>query len=607
MSKSARQLLFGADEAVVQTLVLRAGRLTASLRGTKLGPIEFDGHELWHGIDFLHRDPDWGTPPASVDHMEHSQTAEGFSVLIQGHVSVGAGLNFAICIEASERNLRYEVTAAVREDMATNRTGLVLMHPLAACGRRLEVEHTDGRISTSTFPAMIAPWPPFTLVRAIRHEYTDGGWATCRFAGDDFELEDQRNNADASFKTYCRSNLMPRPYTLRAGALPQQSVELLIEASPHRTVHRGRAPVRVQVGAPAGPLPAVGPMICASDLQASPLVCSALRDLAPALLNLVLDRPDEQIDTQGLRSLLAAVGGCGLRLAIGGMTPAAADAQLGHIARALQSSAIKPVAVAVFPSTPPVLQAARFYFPDSAVGGGTPDFFTQINRIEDLGAADFLCFSTASVVHGADDEEIMLGLQSLPAMVETLRFNRGQVQVHVGPSSIGARRSPLGAQPASDGTRRLALARRDPRTSALYGAAWALGYVAQFARAGVQAITLFDLQGDAALIRGEITTPAFEVLRRLGRAAQLRDVAVSAPAAVAALALDRAGSCELLLANLGGEPVDLVLEGIAAARAQIMDAASLEAQSRAGGLPAWRSVPVRDAFLCLPPYAVAYV
>jgi hypothetical protein len=607
VSESARRFLFGTEEAAADKIMLGAGRLVAPLRGTRLGPIAFDGHELWHGVDFLYRDPDWGTPTHIVDRIEHRQTVDGFRVRIEGHVSVEVALAFVICIEVSELHLRYEATAVASTDLVTNRTGLVLLHPLAACGRRLEVGHTDGRISTSTFPTLVAPWPPFTLVRAIRHEYANGAWATCRFEGGDFEVEDQRNNADASFKTYFRSNQMPRPYTLRAGAPLRQLVELHVDSSPSRPVHRSSAPVTLRVGASAGPLPAVGTMISATDAQTAPSVRSALKHLAPAMLHLVLDDPDAGIDVDGLRQLLDGAGGCGLHLSIGSVTPAAADAQLGRIARALLGGAIVPVAVAAFPSTPPVLQAARLAFPGSAVGGGTPHFFTQLNRIEDLGTPDFLCFSTASVVHGADDEDVMQGLQSLSAMVRTLRASHGQLPVHVGPSSIGARRSPLGTQPASDGTRRLALARRDPRTAALYGAAWALGYVAQFAQAGVQAITLFDLQGAAALVRGETTTPSYEILRRVGRAARRSEVSVSAPEAVAALALDGSHGSELLIANLGGDPVDLVLDGMATRQAWVMDADSLQAQSPTRGSSAWRSVSLRSALLRLQPYAIASV
>ena len=63
----AGQLLFGTDEPVAPALLLHAGRLSARLRGTRLGPVCYDGHEVWHGVDFLFRDADWGTPAPVVD------------------------------------------------------------------------------------------------------------------------------------------------------------------------------------------------------------------------------------------------------------------------------------------------------------------------------------------------------------------------------------------------------------------------------------------------------------------------------------------------------------------------------------------------------------
>ena len=606
MSATVQRLLLGTDEPVAPALALQAGRLQAYLRGTRLGPITFDGREVWHGVDFLFRDADWGTPGCVVERLEQDESADRWR--LRGHIDCGARLDFEISIEAGERVLRYEVRATASADLATNRTGLVLMHPLAACACAIQVEHTDGRSSASTFPVLVAPWPPFMLVRAVRHEYADGAWAACRFEGDDFELEDQRNNADASFKTYSRSNLMPRPYVLRAGAVLQQAVELRIEAPPARPTPAARGTVRVRVGDIAGALPAVGTAITAADVHAPQAVRAALHELAPAMLHLGLELPDEGLDATGLARLLEAAGGCGLRLDIAGITAADADAQLGRIAVALRDAGAVPGAVAVFPSTPPLLEAVRRVFPRSAVGGGTPHFFTQLNRIEDLGRTDFLCFTTASVVHGADDEEIMAGLQSLPAMIQTLRLRHGLLPVRVGPSSIGARRSPLGAQPASDGTRRLALARRDPRTRGLYGAAWTLGYVARFAHAGVEAITLHALQGDAALVGPDGTTPAFEVLRRLGTPARWRSVVVSAPHALAALALDRAGGSETLLGNLLGEPIEVALEGTPwPTQVRVMDASSLRRRASDPLAPPWRTVIPVQGMLRLEPYAIVSV
>ena len=45
----------------------------------------------------------------------------------------------------------------------------------------------------------------------------------------------------------------------------------------------------------------------------------------------------------------------------------------------------------------------------------------QLSRLDALGDVDFASFTTSALVHGADDDEVMLGLASLPAMVDTWR------------------------------------------------------------------------------------------------------------------------------------------------------------------------------------------
>ena len=156
--------------------------------------------------------------------------------------SVNPRIDLRITIEGAATGLlRYEGTATACGDIDTNRTGLCLMYPLSVIGRRVEVLHSDGRLSHSTFPRQIAPWPPFTSVRAIRHEVADGAWASAQLEGDVFELEDQRNNADASFKVYSRSNFMPRPYRLRAGQSVHHAVELQLTSTPALVVPRPAA------------------------------------------------------------------------------------------------------------------------------------------------------------------------------------------------------------------------------------------------------------------------------------------------------------------------------------------------------------------------------
>src|SRR5689334_11860604 len=124
------RVLYGTDEAVPEALALRAGRLTTRLRGTRLGPIEVDGTEVWHGVDFLYRDADWGTPRPTVDRVEHSASAQGFCVVLRGNI--GGTIEFTTSIRCDADHLHYDVTATATADVRTNRTGLVVMHPLCA-------------------------------------------------------------------------------------------------------------------------------------------------------------------------------------------------------------------------------------------------------------------------------------------------------------------------------------------------------------------------------------------------------------------------------------------------------------------------------------------
>ena len=601
------RLLFGTEEAAPAPLALQAGPLSLEWQGGRLLDLRAGDAEVWHAVTWPCRDPDWLTPEPVLTAVRHRQNRDGFRLVLRGHYPVEPGIALRLAMVGTrDGEVRVALRAVPAGDVLVNRLGLCLLHPITAAGARVEVEHDDGRLSRSTLPRLIPSWPPFTLVRAIRHEYAEDRWARCEFAGDVFEVEDQRNNADASFKTYSRSDMMPRPYRLRAGEPVRQSLRLSLDPVPTRRISTPRRPepLTVRPGGECGAMPRVGVAVVPADTAADEDTLAALRALRPGLLHLPLDRGGGPVDWGDIAALLAAAG-AGLRLDVG------EDADLCALGMGLHGAGITPESVAVFPGGQAAVDAARAAFPDARIGAGTPHFFVQLNRAERLGAADFLSFTTSSVVHGADDASVMLGLQSLPSMVETLRARHPGRAVRVGPSGIGARASPLGAQPATDGTRRVALARHDPRSRGLYGAAWALAHVARLGEAGAEAVTVMDLTGPSGLLSREggrlVRRPAFFPLSRLGPTARRHGAAVSDPARAAALALSRQGCRELLLANLTGDALDVAVEGWDGVLAvSVLDADTWpEFASVPGG---WEAVRVAGGSrLRLDAYAVASI
>jgi hypothetical protein len=524
--------LYGCDELLPKRWLLRCGPMSCELTGSRLGPICVNGHEVWHGLAFLLRDAGWGTPLSVLEVVLNRTRAQDFHLELQGHIACspedvcgasaeGARLDLHLTLQGTAQGqLHLQARATATHDLLANRCGWVLMHPMSAAGSAVEIEHVDGRTCRSTFPREVPAWPPFMGVRTVRHEYTPGHWAEAVLPGEDYEIEDQRNNADASFKTYSRSNMMPRPYVLRRGQTLVREIHLRLLGSPAPAkadhADAARAPAWT-LQASDTPAMRLGMAITADMARApSPQDLALLRRWRPTFLHLTLwpDMQPSDMDWSGVRSLLDACGAT-LRLDLCGYDPlgqgTAQDAACRELARRLHQAGLDLSEIAAFPCGPQAAAWLRQCFAGARIGGGTPHFFAQLNRLENSGGEDFMAFTVCPLVHSADDRDIMNGLQSLPSMMHTARRRHPGRQWHLGPDSLAARASPLGRQPATDGQRRIPLAQRDPRTHGLFGAAWLLGHVSAALQSGVQALTLPPLSGTGGLVQhtghGWLPTP----------------------------------------------------------------------------------------------------
>ena len=98
-------------------------------------------------------------------------------------------------------------------------------------GTPLLVAHPDGSTTTCLFPLLISPDQPAGDISGLRH-CVDGIDTEIAFQGETFEMEDQRNWSDASFKTYCRPLSLPRPYRLHAGEVQRQEIHIRLRGTP---------------------------------------------------------------------------------------------------------------------------------------------------------------------------------------------------------------------------------------------------------------------------------------------------------------------------------------------------------------------------------------
>jgi D-apionolactonase len=608
--------LCGSDETDPASRTLRAGPLSVELENGNLRYVRFAGIEVLRGVAFLVRDENWGTFTPTIADLKVVEDDDSFQVSYRGDCAdAKRRLTFtAEIVGRRDGSLAFTVIATAETDVETNRAGFVMLHPLAGvAGRTMRVVHTDGRTVTDQFPELISPSQPVFDIRSLAHEIASGVWATCTMAGDAFEMEDQRNWGDASYKTYQRPLAKPWPYTLAKGSRHEQSVRLNIAGSIATAAVSDPASVAVALGGKSGQrLPSIGIGVPAEEARHALDAIDLLRRLMPRLLLCHVDAR-QALDHAGLaayRSLAEATGAeLGLEIVIPGSTDPAVE--LKAVAVAVSKANLKPATVAVSPASdlmshqpghedpmvPPatvVFAAARAAFPGVRLGGGMFSYFTELNRKRPpLGLLDFVTHTTCPIVHAADDRSVMETIEALPAIIASTKALSGGAAYRIGPSAIGCRQNPYGKGTLDNpGGGRACLARVDPRQRGLFGAAWTLGYLAAAARGGIEAVTLGATTGPFGFIyrrtaypqphfdelEGPAFYPAFQVLA--GLAAQSGQAMIEATpsraGAVAALAYGADGRTVVWLANLTSQKLTVALDGLpkGEGRAAVIDAAS---------------------------------
>src|SRR5262245_33513561 len=272
--------LFGTDEPLTAPKILRAGALTAELEAGNLRHIRFDGIEIIRAISFIVRNKDWGTYNPHISDLRITETHERFEISYDAVTKDDSQeLRYRATIIGTPRTIMFRGEANAVTDFLTNRTGFVILHPIAGvAGRAVEIEHTDGQIVQGRFPELIDPVQPMMNLRSLTHEAALALKVTCRMEGDTFEMEDQRNWTDASYKTYVRPLALPWPYTLAAGTRLEQTVSLSVEGPALAKPSSSRT-VSFMLGKPCGPLAAIGLGLDPDDIAGTRSVASTVAQI----------------------------------------------------------------------------------------------------------------------------------------------------------------------------------------------------------------------------------------------------------------------------------------------------------------------------------------
>lgn len=580
---SAAFRLFGTRQTEPEGRLLRAGDLSVVLRNGNLEAVCFRGHEVLRGIAFLVRDRDWGTCTPRIGPVEIEADDQRFSLRYRACFEApdGAGLTCDVTISAERNRLAFAATFESSADFETARAGFVVLHPIVGlAGQAVRVRHGDGSVEEAVWPDQIEPWQPFMDIAAITHRVASGIVATTDFEGDVFEMEDQRNWTDASYKTYVRPLARPWPYRLPAGEVFRQSVTLTIAAEDGAAAQtRGEGAIAITLHPTAIALPEIGiglrPDCGAAEAAAiDHLVTIGARHLICHFDPLAGD------GLAALRGFAGIAASSGLKVTLELAVPcrqplseefAGVAALVREAGLCLDTLFVSPAVDrqstppgSAWPACPPleaVYAAARTAFPGVRLGGGMMSYFTELNRKRvPADAFDYIGHCTNPIVHAADDLSVMQSFEALAFVVASTRAIYGDKPYRIGPSTIAMRQNPYGSVTKDNpGLARIPMANVDPRHNGAFGAAWTLAYAATVAPAGLEVLTLSTLAGAFGLVAGEgepqpagALRPLAHVIARLARFGGKPWLRVESAAPQAVVGLGAEGV--LLLANITGQP-----------------------------------------------------
>lgn len=504
------------------------GKLGFTLQDGALRHLSYDGVELIRGLSFLVRDRDWGTIVPRLTTLSREE-GEVFRQTFRAEYQTGnARLSTVLTIEAGEDGVTFAAQGEVDGPFETNRTGFTILHPASVAGCPAEIVHSDDAVETSAFPTLIDPWQPFMDIVSISHD-RDGYRVSCEMRGDTFEMEDQRQWGDASFKTYNRPLAKPWPYVLPTGEVVEQSVHVSWKKV------KTAASVVVEDQTREATFPEIAIVLTAEDARR---LAATPRDVDAVMPKRLLCHIDAALGC--VAGQVAAFGQ--LQSVLPNLTydveliclfDPSIEAELKRFKVDMAAAGFSPDSVLICPSvdrqsTPPgsawpecpplddIHRIAADVFYDVTRGGGMVSFFPELNRkrppLEHLA---FVSHGLCPIVHAADDLSVMETLETIPHITRSASAIIGECEYRLGPSTIAMRQNPYGTRtiPNPNGEQ-VCMTDDDPRHRGQFGAAYTLGVATMISGADVQVWTPSALYGPRGL-----DGPIVEVVAALARCA----------------------------------------------------------------------------------------
>src|SRR5699024_8097592 len=437
--------------------------------------------------------------------------------LQQIQYDIGLGAAHAVTeLEISARSLSYRFTLTPGSALTMNRAGLNAMLPRVVSGLDGLITTPDDAVRQFRFPHLVSPFQPAFDIRSL--EFCLGGiQARVELLGDVFEMEDQRNWTDSSFKIYSRPLALPFPYVVRAGQTIEQEVTLTVlpaEASVCSSRPEPASPVTdveaLLSAAPRCSLPALGVGATTQYSEAVSSTVPGLQGLSHLLVETCDGFPQELV----LGSAAREADSLGVPVDL--RTTATETTDLDAILTVADGVGLPVARLAVQDAGRHVTTAPLWERLCRAADGrtleliaGARSHFTELNReIHSIPReASAITFPSTPQMHMREPWHIVASIAALGDVLDTAGALRPDQPLHLGPVTLRPRVNAVATRPelvdrSSDAGygAHLVPGADDPRQHSRWAGAWAAAVILRAAASGVRSVSIAELAGARGLL-----------------------------------------------------------------------------------------------------------
>jgi len=575
-------LYYGSESPPPESVSLRAGPLSLSFVAGEIRYIRLGSREILRRVYVAVRDRNWRTVPSSL--LEFTKTVDRESFELHFEVENKKDeIDFCWqgCVTGhSNGSIVFTMEGCARSAFWQNRIGFCVLHPSVEwAGASCLIETVDGDHVAGEFPLHISPGTVFSKIRAISHEVFPGIRADLRLEGSHYEMEDQRNWSDASYKTYCPPLKLPFPSEIEAGSTFSQAVTLTFKGDTSGvSAPVADGPVVIRMGERNGALPRIGLAIPSAGGPLRNRSVDRLRALHLSHLRVNLKLFDAGYQIQLERATESAFS-LGVALEVALFLSDDAQEEIDTLRAVLDR--IRPVVgawlvfhIAEKSTKRKWLDMARSslsdYEPAARFGGGTDANFAELNRSRPpLFGIDMVSYSLNPQVHLSDDANLIENLSVQESMVESARQFIRDVPLAVSPVTLKPRFNTDATsieRPVAEGELPRPV---DPRQMSLLGAVWTLGCLRNLAESHIYSTTFYETVGwggvmeteEGALLPAKFPSsagsvfPLYHVFADVGefQGGLVVNCASSNPLKALGFAVSKNGGLRIMLANLTAE------------------------------------------------------